>query len=128
MRIINFGSTIAAMDMKEIRVKNLGHLIKLHGRKVVEEKAGYVGSTAFGQLVTGAGSFGNKVAKRFEDAFKLAPNWMSERHPELWDDRTPLSSEDFKGMLAQLETVLSRLPEEERKQAVIDVVKSLSQF
>ena len=116
------------MDLKEIRVKNLNYLIRLHGRKKVLEDAGYSDSSAFNQLVSGFGSFGPKVAKRFEDAFDLGTAWMSSPHPELWKDGTPVTASEVETMVDKLEAMIPMLPEGEKKDQIIKAISRLSRL
>lgn len=119
---------ISDMEMKEIRVKNLNYLIKKYGRKAVAEASGYAEGSFFGQLVVGIGSFGPKVAKKFEAAYGLPDFWMSTPHIALWDDGTGASGQDIDLLIEELEGLIPLLPEGEQQDKILHVINRISRL
>jgi|SRR3990167_926984 len=113
------------MEMKEIRVKNLKYLVKKYGRKSVAEAAGYADSSFFSQLVVGIGSFGPKVAAKFEQAYDLPEYWMSTPHIALWDDGTMASGKDIDFLIDELEGLIPLLPQGEQQDKVLQAVNRI---
>jgi hypothetical protein len=72
------------MTLKEIRVRNGFYWAEKYGRTKLAEMLGYPDVGYLNQLVKGHGSFGDKTARKFEQAIGLDELWMDRPHPELW--------------------------------------------
>ena len=78
---------------RQIRSYNLLHWADRLGRSELGAKVGDPQCGHLNQLLKKHGSFGNKVADKYEEALKLPPLWLDTPHMELWteDQRNELA-------------------------------------
>lgn len=72
------------MEVKDVRINNARYLAEKYGRAKLAAMLGYEDCNLLNQLVGGHGSFGRRVAARFEKRLELGERWMETPHPGLW--------------------------------------------
>jgi hypothetical protein len=71
-----------AVDIEEIRRKNINHWADKLGRNILAEKIGYKDTVYINQLCAGHGSFGSRTARKIEKALELEKGWFDVLHDE----------------------------------------------
>lgn len=70
--------------LKKIRVANLSYWADFQGRQALGKKVGDDDCNHLNQLLNGHGSFGDRVAEKYETALNLPPLWLDVPHINLW--------------------------------------------
>jgi hypothetical protein len=71
-----------AVDIEEIRRKNINYWADKLGRNILAEKIGYKDTVYINQLCAGHGSFGSRTARKIEKALELDKGWFDVLHGE----------------------------------------------
>lgn len=79
------------MDIKEIRVANLNFLLKQFrgSREEFALACGYDGVNYLNQLLTGAGSFGSRTAKKISTNLGKDEGWLDRIHTQSVAEDSP---------------------------------------